>query len=126
MFYFGVNMPLTLNQFLFLILTFAAVVVAVLLARFLAQLKRVAEEGERTMVEVRKLVENLNELNGLVKERVVQLGDFMEASKKTASHLSEATFLLTTRVLAPSSRYWRLLFPMAAFLWKKIRKRKEK
>jgi hypothetical protein len=119
-------MPLTLNQFLFLILTFAAVVVAVLLARFLAQLRRVAEEGERTMVEVRKLIENLNGLNGMIKERVVELGDFMEASKKTASHLSEATFLLTTRVLAPGSRYWRLLFPVAAFLWKRIRKRKEK
>lgn len=119
-------MPLTLNEFLLLVLTFTAVVVAVLLVRFLAQLRRTAAEGERTMVEVRRLVENLNELDGLIKERVVELGDLMESSRRTASHLAEASFLLTTRVLAPSSRYWRLLFPVAAFLWKKSKKRKEK
>jgi hypothetical protein len=119
-------MPLTLNQFLLLVLTFAAVVVAVLLVRFLSQLRHTAAEGERTMVEVRKLVENLNGLDGLIKERVVELGDFMDASRRTASHLAEASFLLTTRVLAPGSRYWRLLFPVAAFLWKKFKKRKEK
>jgi hypothetical protein len=119
-------MPLTLNQFLLLVLTFAAVVVAVLLVRFLSQLRRTAAEGERTMVEVRKLVENLNELDGLVKERVVELGDFMDASRKTASNLAEATFFLTTRVLSPGSRYWRLLFPAGVFLWKKFKKRKEK
>jgi hypothetical protein len=119
-------MPLTLNQFLLLVLTFTAVVVAVLFVRFLVQLKRTAAEGERTMVEVRKLVENLNELDGMIKERVVELGDLMEASRRTASHLAEASFLITTRVLAPSSRYWRLLFPAAAFIWKKLKKRKEK
>jgi hypothetical protein len=126
LFYFGVNMSLTLNQFLLLVLTFAAVVVAVLFIRFLAQLRRTAAEGERTLVEVRKLVVNLNELDGMVKERVVELGDLMESSRRTASHLSEASFLLTTRVLAPGSRYWRLLFPVAAFLWKRLKKRKEK
>lgn len=125
MFYFEVNMPLTLNQFLFLVLTFTAVVVAVLLIRFLAQLRQTAAEGERTMREVRKLVENLNELDGLIKERVTELGDFLESSRRTASNLAEASFLLTTRVLAPSSRYWRLLFPVAALLWKKFKKRKE-
>src|SRR4030042_972794 len=36
LFYFGNRMPLTLNQFLLLVLTFAAVVVAVYLVRFLA------------------------------------------------------------------------------------------
>jgi cytochrome c-type biogenesis protein CcmH/NrfG len=119
-------MQLSLNQFLLLVLTFTAVVVAVLLVRFLAQLRRTAAEGERTMAEVRRLVEKLNELDGLVKERVVELGEFMEASRKTASNLAEASFILTTRVLAPGSRYWRLLFPVAAFLWKKFKKRKEK
>ncbi len=119
-------MSLTLNQFLLLVLTFAAVVVAVLLVRFLSQLRSTAAEGERTLVEVRKLVENLNGLDGLIKERVIELGDFMDASRKTASNLAEATFLLTTRVLAPGSRYWRLLFPATVFLWKKFKKRKEK
>lgn len=119
-------MPLTLNQFLLLVLTFAAVVVAVYLIRFLAQLRRVTEEGEKTMVEVRKLVENLNELDGMVKDRLVSLGEFMEASKRTAAHLSEASFLLTAKVLRPSSKYWPVMLPIASFFWKQFKKRKEK
>ena len=118
-------MPLTLNQFLLLVLTFTAVVVAVFLIRFLSQVRRTAIEGERAMVEVRRLAVSLNELDGLIKERVVELGDFMEASKRTASYMAEASFLLTTRILRPGSRYWRLLFPVAAFLWRRIKKRKE-
>jgi hypothetical protein len=119
-------MPLTLNQFLLLVLTFAAVVVAVYLVRFLARLRGVAEEGEKTMVEVRKLVENLNELDGLIKDRLVNLEEFMEASKRTAVNLSEASFFLTTRILRPSSRFWPVMLPLASFFWKKFRKRKEK
>jgi len=119
-------MPLTLNQFLLLALTFAAVVVAVFIVRFLGQLRRAAEEGEKTMVEVRKLVENLNELDGIIKDRLVNLGDFMEASKRTAVNLSEASFFLTTRILRPSSKFWPVIFPVASFFWKQFRKRKEK
>jgi hypothetical protein len=119
-------MPLTLNQFLLLVLTFAAVVVAVFLVRFLGQLRRAAEEGQKTMVEVRKLVENLNELDGMIKERLVNLGEFVEASKKTAVNLSEASFFLTTRILRPSSKFWPVVFPLASFFWKQFRKRKEK
>ncbi|OGD37998.1 MAG: hypothetical protein A2V45_06355 [Candidatus Aminicenantes bacterium RBG_19FT_COMBO_58_17] len=119
-------MPLSLNQFLLLVLTIAAVVVAVFLVRFLAQLRGAAEEGEKTMVEVRKLVENLNELDGMVKDRLVSLGELMEASKRTAVNLSEASFFLTSRVLRPSSKFWPVVFPLASFFWKQFRKRKEK
>ena len=119
-------MSLTLNQFLLLVLTFAAVVVAVYLVRFLAQLRRVTEEGEKTMVEVRKLAENLNELDGMVKDRIVSLGELMEASKRTAVNLSEASFFLTTKVLRPSSRFWPVMLPLITFFWKQFRKRKEK
>lgn len=118
-------MPLTLNQFLLLVLTFTAVVVAVFLIRFLAQVRRTAVEGERAMVEVRRLAANLNELDGLIKERVIDLGEFVEASRRTVSYMAEALFLLTTRILRPGSRYWRLLFPIATFLWRRIKKRKE-
>lgn len=119
-------MPLTLNQILFIILAFAAVVVAVFLVRFLAQLRRAAVEGEKTMVEVRRLAENLNELDAIVKRRVTDLGEVMEASKKTAAHLSEASLLLTTRFLRPASRYWPLLYPLIMLFWRKMGKRKEK
>ncbi|MBN2408836.1 MAG: hypothetical protein JXE07_03790 [Candidatus Aminicenantes bacterium] len=118
-------MPLTLNQFLLLVLTLTAVVVAVFLIRFLTQLRSAAAEGEKTMAEVRKLVANLSELDGVIKERVAELGELMEASRRTASHMADASFLLTTRVLNPGSRYWRLLFPIAAFMWRKFKKRKE-
>jgi len=117
---------LNLNQFLFLVLTFAAVIIAVYLVRFLAQLRRAAAEGEKTMVEVRKLVQNLNELDKIVKTRLADLGAIMEASKKTAAQVSEAAFFLTTKIIRPTSRYWPVVYPLVRFLWKKIRKRKEK
>ena len=119
-------MPLTLNQLLLIILTLAAVVIAIYLVRFLAQLRRVTAEAEKTMVEVRELVKNLSELDSLIKERLVNLGEFMEASKRTAVNLSEASYFLTTKVLGPSSKVLPLALPLASFLWKQIRKRKEK
>jgi hypothetical protein len=126
LFYFEDIMQLTLNQSLFLVLTFAAVVAVVFLVRFLVQLRSTAEEGERTLAEVRKLVENLNNLDGMIKDRLVSLGEFVEASKKTAVNVSEASFLLTTRILRPGSKYWSILLPVASYFWKKFRKRKEK
>jgi len=119
-------MSLTLNQLLLIILTLAAVVIAIYLVRFLAQLRRVTAEAEKTMVEVRELVKNLSELDSLIKERLVNLGEFMEASKRTAVNLSEASYFLTTKVLGPSSKVLPLALPLASFLWKQIRKRKEK
>ena len=47
-------MPLTLNQVLFLVLTFAAVIVAVVLVRLFSQLRRTAIEGEKTLAEMRR------------------------------------------------------------------------
>lgn len=119
-------MPLTLNQFLLLVLTFTAVVVAVFLIRFLTQLRRAAAEGEKTLIEVRKLAASLKGLDELIKGRVVELGELMEASRRTASHVADASYVLTTRIINPGSRYWRLFFPAAAFLWRKYKKRKEK
>ncbi|MDH7512679.1 MAG: DUF948 domain-containing protein [Clostridiales bacterium] len=119
-------MPLTLNQFLFLVLTFAAVVAVSFLVIFLIQLRRTAAEGERTLSEIRKLAENLNELSGVVKDKVEDLGQIMEASKRTVSYLSEASFFLATRLLKPASRYWPFLYPLIKFFWKHRQKRKEK
>jgi hypothetical protein len=117
---------MTLNQFLLLVLTLAAVVVAVYLVLFLGRLRRTAQEGEKTLVEVRKLLENLNELDGMIKTRLVNLGEFVEASKKTAVNLSEASFYLTTRILRRNSKFWPFVLPLASFVWRKFRKRKEK
>jgi hypothetical protein len=119
-------MPLTLNQFLFLVLTFAAVVAVTFLAIFLIQLRRTAAEGQRTLSEIRKLAENLNELSGVVKDKIEDLGQIMEASKRTVSHLSQASFILTTRLLKPASSYWPFIYPLIRLFWKQRQKRKEK
>jgi len=119
-------MAITLNQLLFIILTLAAVVAVIFLVRFLVQLRRAAIEGEKTLAETRKLIENLNELEKVVKEKIEDLGQIMEASKKTVLNLSEASVFLTTRILRPATRYWPLIYPLVTFLWKRFRKRKEK
>jgi hypothetical protein len=121
-------MALTLNQLLFIILTFAAVVAVVFLVMFLAQLRRAAAEAEKTLVETRKLVENLNELDKVVKVKMEDMGQIMDASKKTLLNLSEASLFLTARVLRPASRYWPLIYPLFMLLLKgfRFRKRKEK
>ena len=119
-------MNLTLNQVLFLILTIAAVVVAVFLVRLLIQLRRTAGEGEKTLVEMKRLAENLNELDLVVKAKVEDLGELVKASKDTAVNLSQASMFLTTRVLKPVANYWPLVYPVMMFFWKRMKKRKEK
>jgi uncharacterized protein YoxC len=119
-------MNLSLNQVLFLILTITAVIVAVFLVRFLIQLRRTAGEGEKTLVEMKRLAVNLNELDLVVKSKVEDLGELVNASKDTAVNLSQASMFLTARVLKPAANYWPLVFPVMMFFWKRMRKRKEK
>jgi len=119
-------MTLTLNQVLFLILTVAAVVVAAFLVRFLVQLGRTAREGEKTLAEMKRLAENLNELDLVVKAKVEDVGKLVDASKNAAANLSQASLLLTTRFLKPASSYWPLIYPVLMFLFKRSKKRKEK
>jgi len=119
-------MPLTLNQSLFLVLTLAGVVVAVYLVRLFAQLRRTAAEGEQALVAFRELAKSLNELDILVKQRVEDLGSTIEASKKAAIGLSEASFLLTTKFLGPSSKILPLALPVARFVMQHLKKKKEK
>ena len=119
-------MNLSLNQVLFLILTITAVIVAVFLVRFLIQLRRTAGEGEKTLVEMKRLAVNLNELDLVVKAKVEDLGELVNASKDTAVNLSQASMFLTARVLKPAANYWPLVFPVMMFFWKRMRKRKEK
>ena len=119
-------MPLTLNQFLFLVITLAVVIIAVYLVRLLAQLRRTAAEGQKTLAELSVLAKNLNELDLLVKEKVEDLGKTLEASKKAAVNLSEASFLITSKIVRPSSKYLPLVLPIARFVWRQLKNRKEK
>lgn len=119
-------MPLTLNQFLILVLTFAAVIVAVFLVRLLVQLRRTAAEGEKALAELQTLAGHLTELDLLVKEKVEVLGKTLDASKTAAVNLSEASLLVTQKIIRPSSKYLPFALPVARFVWRQLRKKKEK
>jgi len=93
--YFLTAMPLTLNQFLFLVLTILAVILVTFFVVFIVQLRRTAREGEKTLAEIRELVKNLKLTDHMVKKRIDELGDMMQASRKTVVNLSEATWILT-------------------------------
>lgn len=119
-------MPLTLTQVLLIILTIAAVIAVVFLVRLFIQLRRTAAEGEKALAEFRILAKHLVELDLAVKARVEELGETLEASKKAAVQLSQAALLVTTKVLQPTSKFLPFVIPVVRFLWRQVRKRKEK
>ena len=119
-------MPLTLNQFLFLVLTFAAVIVAFFLVRLFAQLRKTAVEGEKALAEVRALAQHLTELDLVIKDKVETLGTTLEASKKAALSIGQASALITAKIIQPSSRFLPIVLPVARFVLRQMKKRKEK
>ncbi|MDH5465867.1 MAG: hypothetical protein OEY25_00445 [Candidatus Aminicenantes bacterium] len=118
-------MSLTLNQFLFLVITIAVVVFVTFLVSLILQLRRTAKEGGDTLIEVRELVRNLRETDKKLKEKMDDISLAIEATKKTALGLSEITWFLTSKVIRPSSKYWPLLFPILRFGWRQIKKKRK-
>jgi len=118
-------MSLTLNQFLLLVITVAAVVAATFLITLFVQFRNTAKEGEKTLVELRKLINNLKETEQKVNAKIDDLGDVFKATKKTATSISEITWFLASKVIKPSSKYWPILFPILRFGWRRLKKRKE-
>lgn len=116
-------MPLTLAQVLSIILTVAAVVAVVFLVQLFIQLRKTAAEAEKTMIEVRALAKNMSELEIVVRERVSEMGDTIKVARKAALGLSEASLLVTSRMLP--GKFLPLLFPVARFVMKSIKKNKE-
>lgn len=119
-------MLLTFNQTLFLILTVAAVVIAVFLILFLLQLRRTAREAEKSLQEFQVTLEKLKTIEDKVERRLDETGTIIQSAKKTVSGLSELSIFLTTRVVRPASKYWPVIFPLVRFGWQLIKKRKEK
>jgi hypothetical protein len=113
------------NQILLIILTVAAVVAVIFLVRLFIQLRRTAMEAEKTLVEVRGLTKNLNELDLVVKARVEELGDTLKASRKAAVGLSEATMMVTSKFLPAPAKYLPFILPLARFVMRQTRKKKE-
>jgi len=118
-------MTLTLNQFLFLVITIAIVVAVTYLVLFLKQFRNTAREGEKTLVEINSLVRSLQETSGRINTRIDDLGGVIEASKQTAVNISEMAALLTVRIIRPSARYWPILYPLFRLGWRLLKKRKE-
>lgn len=125
--YVGLAMPvtLTLNQILLIILTFAAVVVAAVLVRLFIQLRRTAIEGEKALAEMRALAQHLTELDLAIKDKVETFGTTLEASKKAAVSIGQASALFTSNFVRPASSYLPLIIPIARFVLKRLKKKKK-
>lgn len=118
-------MPLTLNQFLLLVVTLAVVVAVTFLVILFIQLRKTAREAEMTLIEARELVESLKETSLSLQTKIDDVGELVESSKKTAISISEIAWFLTAKILRPSSKYWPLLFPLIRLGWRQLKKRKE-
>lgn len=119
-------MPLTLNQFLWLVMTLVVVVVATYFVLFLHQLRKTAGEAEKALTELRHNLQEFNELQAILREKAESLGETIESSRKVASSLADILSFLAIKVVRPANRYWPLIFPVLQFLWRQKKKRKEK
>jgi len=119
-------MQLSLNQVLLLILTIAAVVAVVFLVRFLIQVRRTAQEGEKTLAKAQELMEGFKEIEAKINASLDDVGQVLQTSKKAAAGVSEIAGFVTAKIIRPSARYWPFLFPLARLGWLQLKKRKEK
>lgn len=118
-------MSLTLNQFLLLVITIAVVVAVTFLITLFVQIRKTAKEGEKTLVELRELINNLKQTERKVNAKIDDLDDVFKATKKTAASISEITWFLASRVIKPSSKFWPILLPVIRLGWRRLKKRKE-
>lgn len=118
-------MPLTLNQFLLLVITIAVVVAVTFLVSLMRQLRKTAREAEETLAEIRMLSEETRETGRLLQVKIEDAGEMVHASKKIAVNLSEITWFMIAKILRPSSKYWPFLFPLIRLGWRQAKKFKE-
>lgn len=118
-------MPLTLNQFLLLAITISVVVAVTFLVNLLRQLRKTAREAEETLIEVKMLVGETRETSRILQSRIEDVGELVQASKKTAASVSEIAWFVATKILRPSSKYWPFLFPLMRLGWRQAKKFKE-
>lgn len=118
-------MSLSLSQFLFLVLTFAAVVAVTFLVMFLNQLRKTAREGEKTLAEAHELMVKLNATSQKVNQRIEEVGEMVEAARKAAVGISDASRFLSPRFMRPASRYWPFVVPLIRLIWRQLRKKKK-
>ena len=119
-------MPLTLNQFLLLVITIAVVVAVTVFIILSIQIRRTAKEGEDTLQEIRLLANQLRETAQKANDRIESLDEIVQSTKKTLSSVAEIALFLSTKVIKPSSKYWPYLFPLIRMGWRQMKKHKEK
>ena len=118
-------MSLTLNQFLFLVITIAVVVAVTYLVMLMIQLKKTAKEGERTFFEINALVKRLQDTSEKINGKLNDVDEIVSATKKTAIGLAEASTFMVTKIIRPSWRYWPFLFPLMRLGLRVMKKKKE-
>ncbi len=118
-------MELTLDQFLFLVITIAVVIAASFLIILFLQLRRTAKEGEKTLVELRSLVKSLDQTSQKVMDKIDDVDETLQTAKKSVVQFSEITKFLASKMIKPSSKYWPIVFPILRLGWRQWKKRKE-
>ena len=103
----------------------AAVVAVVFLVRLFIQLRTTVAEAEKTLVEVRVLAKNLSELDLEVKARVEDLGAMLGTSRKAGVGLSEGAMQIPSKLLPVPVKLLPFVLPVARFVLRKMKKRKE-
>jgi len=91
----------------------------------MVQLRKTARQGEETLIEIRELTKNLKLTEQKVNSKIDEFGELISASKKTAVNLSEATWLVTSKIFRPTSKYWPILFPLLRFGWRRLKKKRK-
>jgi len=117
-------MSLSLNEILLLVITIAVVVGVAFLIPVFIQIKRTMKEGEESLVHIKGLAQELKETSSKITPAVENAGEIVESAKKTAFNLTEITWLIATRIVRPSSRYWPFIFPFLRLGWRQIKKKK--
>lgn len=117
-------MSLTLNQFLFLVITIAVVVLTTYSVVLMIQLKKTAKEGERTLFEINALVKRLQETSERINKKADDVDGIVKATKKTALGLAEISTFVAMRIIRPSRKFW-FLFPLLRLGWRISKKKKE-
>ncbi len=118
-------MTLTLNELLLVILALAAVVAVTVFVILALQLKKTAAEAEKALAEYRKLAVGLQSLEKNIDEKLDEVGKTLTAARQAAVQVSGATVWLSSKFVKPASRWWPLIAPVASFLWRKWKQKKE-
>jgi uncharacterized protein YoxC len=117
-------MSLTLDQFLFLVMTIAVVVAVTFLVMLMIQLKKTAKEGEKTLFEINELVKRLQDTSEKINEKMDDVGGIVKATKQSVFGLAEISTFLVLRIIRPTRKYW-YLFPLIRLGWRISKKIKE-